>query len=287
MALPIKKIAVINDVSGFGRCSLTAAIPVISALGVECCPLVTSVLSSQTGFDSFYLRDLTDDIEPCAEEWKKLGVKFDAIFSGFIASARQGRIIGRFIDDFAAENTLVVVDPVMAEDGELCKCYDDECIRAIKELCQRASIITPNLSELCILCGEDYKKINSLCESELLSAVAEMSEKQSRGLNQAVITTGITLKNKRIGNGVFENGKFNVVSNEKYGDSFSGTGDIFTSIIAAQCVKGVSLLKAVEQACSFICKAVSVTMNDSSYVHRSYQPSGTYFEKVLGELTKL
>ncbi|MGN0468426.1 MAG: pyridoxamine kinase [Acutalibacteraceae bacterium] len=280
----MKKIAVINDLSGFGKCSLTAAIPIISALGVQCCPLVTSVLSNQTGYDSFYMRDFTDDMRPCMDEWKKLDVHFDAILSGFIANSRQGEIISEFIDTFADENTLVVVDPVMADDGELCKCYDDKSVRAIYDLCQKADIITPNLTELCLLCGESYSKIIALENENLLKKIEQMSKEQSGESGKTVITTGICLGKDEIANSVFENGRFDVIRTPRSGESFSGTGDIFSSFITAQSVKGVPMKKATEQAAGFILEAIETTVKDGFGENKHYEANGTNFEKILYKL---
>ena len=176
----MKKIAAVNDISGFGKCSLAVSIPVMASLGVQCCPLVTGVFSNQTGYDSFYCRDCTDDMVPCIEEWKKLGAEFDGILTGFIANSKQGEIINKLIDTFGKEGTVIAVDPVMADDGEIYKCYDDECVKAIVSLARRADIITPNLTELCLLSGKEYKKTISLKGDELLSAIREMSVLQNK-----------------------------------------------------------------------------------------------------------
>ena len=146
----MKKIAAVNDLSGFGKCSLTAALPVVSALGVQCCPLVTGVFSNQTGYDSFYCRDCTDDRVPCIEEWKKLHADFDGILTGFIANGKQGEIIHKLIDVFGNGKTVIAVDPVMADNGKMYDAYTHNTCMKIKELTKEADIITPNLTELCI-----------------------------------------------------------------------------------------------------------------------------------------
>ena len=234
----MKKIAVVNDLSGFGKCSLTAAIPVISALGVQCCPLVTGVFSNQTGYDSFYCRDFTNDMKPCLDEWKKLSASFDGILTGFISNSRQGEIISYMIDEFKTENTLVVVDPVMADDGEIYKCYDEKSVRAIINLTKKADIITPNLTELCVLCGREYNEITSLCETALFEEIHKMSRSLCTLPLRTVITTGIH-KDGKIANAVYDKGQFSVIFSPCESGSFSGTGDIFSSFITAQCEKGV------------------------------------------------
>ncbi|MCM1544049.1 MAG: pyridoxamine kinase [Ruminococcus sp.] len=280
----MKKIAAINDLSGFGKCSLTAAIPVISALGVQCCPLVTGVFSNQTGYDSFYCKDFTDDMNPCIEQWKKLGAKFDGILTGFISNSRQGKIISDFIDEFKTDETIVVVDPVMADDGEIYKCYDEESVNSIINLCKKADLITPNLTELCIICGEDYSKVITLSDGALFEKIKAMSEQCSGG-KCIVVTSGIHLQSKKIANTVFDGGSFDVVITDSAGESFSGTGDILSSFITAQYVKGVRVKDAVEQAAQFIYKAISATIEETGGNYRC--ADGTHFEKFLYTLTTL
>lgn len=281
----MKKIAAVNDLSGFGKCSLAAAIPIISALGVQCCPLVTGVFSNQTGYDSFYCRDCTDDMEPCIEEWKKLGAEFDGILTGFIANGKQGKIILKLIDTFRTENTVVAVDPVMADDGEIYKCYDEECVKAIVSLAEKADIITPNMTELCMLSSNDYHEIIKLKKDALLEKVREMSESQSRGGEKIVITSGIHLSEDKIANTVYENGRFDVIITNYHTGSFSGTGDILASFVTAQYIKGVPVSKAVEQASEFICKAIEETISDTKGKYN--RMDGVHFEKFLSGLGEL
>ena len=179
----MKKIAVINDLSGFGKCSLTAAIPVISAHGVQCCPLTTGIFSNQTGFDSYKYLDCTDIMQDFINEWKSLDVKFDGILSGFIANSKQGSIISDFIDDFKTPETLVVVDPVMADDGILYDCYDDNSVSQIIALTEKADIITPNLTELCIICDENYNETIKLPKEKLLDKIKGVCSLPKHGLH--------------------------------------------------------------------------------------------------------
>ena len=281
----MKKIAAVNDLSGFGKCSLTAAIPVISALGVQCCPLVTGVFSNQTGYDSFYCRDCTDDMEPCVEEWKKLYADFDGILTGFIANSKQGRIIHKLIDTFGKEGTVIAVDPVMADDGEVYKCYDEESVKAIMSLAQRADIITPNLTELCLLSGRNYDEVVSLKGDELLSAIREMSVLQNEEKTKIVVTSGIHISENAVANAVYDSGSFDVIVTPHYGGSFSGTGDILASFVTAQYIKGVSVKEAVKQASDFICKSIEETIKETKGEYN--RADGIHFEKHLSELGEL
>lgn len=281
----MKKIAVINDLSGFGKCSLTAAIPVISALKTQCCPIATAVLSNQTGYDDYYCKDLTEEMPQIIHGIKKLHTSFDGILTGFISNARQGKIIADFIDCFKTDGNLVVVDPVMADDGEIYACYDDECVRAIKSIAKKAQILTPNLTELSILCDEDFHIVNSLSEKNKLTAVQMMCESMNRKSENgiSIVVSGIHLENSIIANAVFDKGDFKTVPSKAIGGSFSGTGDILSSIITAKCVNGETLYKAVLCAAEFISKAITETVSSTN---GSCNPAdGVHFEKFLTDLT--
>lgn len=271
----MKKIATINDLSGFGKCSLGVALPIISAMGVQCCPLTTGVFSNQTGYPSYKSVDFTDYMESFINEWTKLNAKFDGIITGFIPNSKQGQIISTFIDKFKNEDTIVLVDPVMGDNGELYPCYDDESIVAIKNLAKKADIITPNLTELCCLCDEDYNAISSLPYNSLIEKIATMCDT----LKQTVITTGITLCDDEIATTVYENGKIDVVKSKKIAGSFSGTGDILASIIGASAVKGIPLLDATKMASDFITKSIEDTIRDTD---GKFNPAdGVHFENQL------
>ena len=151
-----KKIAVLNDLSGYGRCSLTAAMPVISALKVQCCPVVTAVLSNHAGYPECYMDDYTDRMEAYLEPWRKMGFEMDGIMTGFLGSARQASIVADFIRDFKRENTQVLVDPTMGDHGHLYSVCDEDLIEAMRELMQYADVVTPNLTEACALTDTLY-----------------------------------------------------------------------------------------------------------------------------------
>ena len=153
----LKRVAAVHDISGIGKCSLTAAIPVISAAGIETAVMPTAVLSTHTGnISGFTYRDLTDDLIPFAKHWKSLNVKFDGIYSGFLGSTKQVDIVCGFIDEFKTENTVVIVDPAMADGGKMYTTFDDEFANEMILLCRKADIIVPNLTEAAFLLGEEY-----------------------------------------------------------------------------------------------------------------------------------
>ncbi len=264
----MKKIAVVNDISGFGRCSLTAALPVISSFGIECCPLVTGVYSNQTGYDSYVSADLTDSLPGFIAEWKKLGAHFDAIVTGFVTGAKQGEIISSFIDDFR-NGAVVLVDPVMADDGVVYDGFDEARINAVKRLADKADIVTPNLHELCILSGREFSP--DITDSE----IREMAE----SLNApSVIVTGIKRGGKVV-TAVSSNGEFRIFTAEKRGHGFSGTGDILASYVASCIVGGEDVFTATEKAVRFIGKAIELTLSENP--ETPYRAEGIYFEKLL------
>ena len=236
-----KKIALINDFTGFGRCSIAVELPIISALKVQCCPLPTSIFSNHTGFDSYFFDDYTDRMERYVEEWKKLDLSFNGICSGFLGSSRQISIVKDFIKEFKTDDTIVVVDPVMGDYGKIYSTYTDEMCGLMKELVAGADIITPNITESCILTGTPYSDM--LYEKDIV----ELAEKLSMMGPEKVVITGI-VQGTFISNYCYER--------EKEGAQRSGTGDIFTSIIAADAVNGVDFHKSVKKASSFIKKCI-------------------------------
>ena len=196
-----KKIAVLNDLSGYGRCSLTAAMPVISALKVQCCPVVTAVLSNHAGYPECYMDDYTDRMEAYLEPWRKMGFEMDGIMTGFLGSARQASIVADFIRDFKRENTQVLVDPTMGDHGHLYSVCDEDLIEAMRELMQYADVVTPNLTEACALTDTLYQE-NGWSKRKLSDLTWKLHLLGAR----SVILTGV-VKGKQILNVIHERGK--------------------------------------------------------------------------------
>lgn len=270
----MKKIAVINDLSGFGKCSLAAALPVISALGIECCPLPTAILSNQTGYPSFFCTDYTENMPSYIEEWKKMGVKFDGILTGYLASEKQVDIILDFIENFG-ENSLVFVDPVMADDGVLYDTYNNELCEKVKKLTEKANIITPNLTELCILCGTDYAQLNREKDLGEIGALASALLSET---TETVVVTGIK-KEEYIYNLIVEKDGASVVKSKLLNGSYSGTGDLFSSIVCGAVTNGKSVIDAVTLATEFIFKSIK-----STPTKLGYEPDGVNFQEHLERL---
>jgi len=280
-----KKIAVINDLSGFGRCSLTAAIPTISVMGVQPCPLPTAVLSAQTGFPSYYCDDYTEKMEHFRQEWEKMGVQFDGIYTGFVASETQIRRIFRFLDTFYRESTFLLVDPVMGDEGRVYKLFTPELLRRMKELALRADVVTPNLTELCLLTGADYGELGRMKgEKEITEAAGELAEKLMESGPDTIVVTGIRFEDAQsgeqmIGNLAVDQSGRRLSAFPYIGGSFSGTGDLFASIIAGGIARGDDIFRTMDLAGEFVERA----MKDSAAegVERN---QGTNFEKYLGML---
>lgn len=255
----MKKIAVVNDISGFGRCSMTAALPVLSVLRTECCPLPTAILSNQTGYDSFYCNDFTEHLDPYLTEWHKLGARFDGILTGYLASARQADKILAFLDEFQTENTLYVCDPVMADDGRVYDTYDGALCEKIALLSKRANVLTPNLSELCLLTNTDFSALQAKsADVQYTNTIAEIAETLLSETLQTVVVTGVLIGDE-IGNIVVVKDGVSVVKSKRYGGSYSGTGDLFSAVLTGMLVNGETAQYAVEKAVRFLEMSIADT----------------------------
>lgn len=271
-----KKIAVINDMSGFGRCSLTVSLPIISYLGIQCCPLPTSILSNHMGYGEYFFDDYTDRMEEYIAKWKKLGLKFEGITSGFLGSVAQIEMVIRFIEEFRSGRTQVIVDPVMGDNGRIYATYTEEMCREIKKLTEYADIITPNLTECCRLTDTPYRE-TGWKEEELYGMVEKLMERGP----EKVVVTGI-LQGEFIASYVAEKGKKpKMIQVHKAGTERSGTGDVFASIIAADAVNGINFEESVKKASDFVRQGIlkSVELDIPS-------TDGVCFEEILYTLKR-
>lgn len=245
-----KKIAVINDFSGFGRCSIAVALPIISTLKVQCCPVPTSIFSNHTGFKSFFFDDYTQKMPAYINEWKKLDLQFDGITSGFLGSKKQIQIVTNFFKEFKRENTQIIVDPVMGDYGKIYPTYTDEMCIEMKKLIQYADIVTPNITELCILTDTPYKE--KWTRNELKKITKKLADQGPK----KIVVTGI-IQGDFIANFCYEQDKpTRMLRTHKVGTQRSGTGDIFASIIAADAINHVEFDKSVKKASNFIKKCI-------------------------------
>ncbi|MBQ9080294.1 MAG: pyridoxamine kinase [Clostridia bacterium] len=256
----MKKIAAIHDMSCFGRCALTVIIPILSAMGNQIVPIPTALLSTHTGgFEHPYFHDLSDDMEKIVAHLDALGVKFDAIYSGFLGSARQIAIVEDIIDRFGG-SCPVLVDPVMGDDGKLYSTYTDELVRGMARLCRRADIITPNLTEARFLTGMDIPEhIPDFASAQALALELCCRMRRELGVDKIVIT-GIHF-GEQIGNAVMVDGEVRLLSSSRLPRSFPGTGEVFTSTLLGEIVSGASLFEAADFAAEFTYKVIKHSQN--------------------------
>lgn len=285
----MKKIAVLNDLSGMGKCSLTAAIPVISVMGIQACPLPTAVLSAQTGFPSYYCDDYTDRMDAIMEEWKKMDFYPDGIYTGFLADARQADKAVEFIEQFAKEDTKILIDPVMGDNGEEYPIYTEALCEKMRFLVRRATVITPNLTEaLLLLYGARrahvlWKELSLMDEERLLKFTESTGKELSKEFDTEVVITGIDLpareNHQEIGNLICKDGVQTWVSTVKEGGSYSGTGDLFASVLSAGMVKGMDTVDSVRKAVKFLSKGIH-----DAVLEGTDRNEGICFERYLSEL---
>ena len=271
MAYP--KILTVQDISCVGQCSLTVALPVISACGVETCVLPSAVLSTHTaGFTGYTFRDLTDDMPAIKEHWKKEGIAFDAIYTGYLGSTRQ---IGHVADLFAEVGTdycLKIVDPAMADNGKLYVGFDRAFVEAMKGLCAKTDFIIPNLTEACFLTDTEYKtEYDRSYIDGILEKLTAMGCKN-------VIFTGVSYVPDRTGVVVLENGEYSYYEHEKLPTSYHGTGDIYASAFVGALTRGKSAYDAARIAAEFVLACMRETAQEENHWY------GTKFEPVLGKL---
>ncbi|WP_297872498.1 pyridoxamine kinase [uncultured Oscillibacter sp.] len=269
--------AAIHDLSGFGRCSLTVAIPILSAMGIQCCPLPTAFLSTHTGgFQGFTFLDMTEELPRIARHWKSLDLRFQAIYSGFLGSERQIDIVADFIRTFRTRDAIVVVDPVMGDDGRAYQTYTPAMCAGMCRLAELADVITPNLTEAAFLLDRDY---SALDRSE--AGLRRLTEELSLGGTRSVALTGASLEAGKTGAVCFDarTGRTQAVQTDFIVHPLHGTGDVFASVLTGALLRGRSLAEAAEQAVEFI-RACAVRTVEQDLPLRE----GVDFEPLLGLL---
>ena len=260
----MKKVVTIQDISCFGKCSTTVALPVISAMGVECAVIPTAVLSTHTaGFKGFTFRDLTEDIPAVTEHWKREGLTFDGLYTGYLGSPEQAAMIESFIDKIAP--AYVFVDPAMADNGKLYTGFGPEIVTAMKHLCDRADIIVPNITEAALMLGAEYREPGSYDEAYIRDLLVRLTE---NGAKTAAIT-GVRYKDRPDEQGIVawnrENGTFTAYFHENLPVSFHGTGDLYAAVMFAALVLGKPLEGAMRIAATNVLNAIRATMDDPDY----------------------
>lgn len=268
----MKRILTIQDISCIGKCSLTVALPIISAFGVETAVLPTAVLSAHTMFDGFTFRDLTDDIVPITEHWKKEKITFDSIYTGYLGSARQIDLISHLFSEFKTTDNLIIVDPVMADNGKLYPGFDKAFSANMAKLCQKADIIVPNITEASFMTGMDYK------ENYDESYIREMMKKLSALGARLSILTGVSFDKDKIGVMGYDREKdeYFYYENKRIDAVFHGTGDIFSSTFTGALSREKTWKEAIPIAADYTARCIQLTVDDDN---RSWY--GVNFEEAI------
>ena len=245
-----KNILAVHDISCIGRCSLTVALPVISAAGIITSVMPTAVLSSQTGnFTGYTFRDLTEDMLPIADHWQKLNKSFDAVYTGYLGSKQQLEIVAELINRF---KTLTIVDPVMADHGKLYEGFTAEFVTGMGNLCKKADVITPNITEALFILGKEYKE--GPYAKEYIYGILE-----KLGREKKVVLTGVHLNEKEYGAAAYDNGNVHFALAKRAPGQYHGTGDLFASVLTAALVSGSSLNHATDIAVKFTADSIERT----------------------------
>jgi len=269
----MKRIITVQDISCVGKCSLTVALPVISAMGVEACVLPTAVLSTHTAFKGFTFRDLTADISNITAHWKQEKIGFDAIYTGYLGSFEQIELMHSLISDFGGGSTRVIVDPCMGDNGALYSGFTPDFAKAMAGLCSKADVIVPNLTEASFMLGIPY------VESGYTKEYIEDLVQKLAGLGaRRVVLKGVSFDDKKLGIVSYDSQtqKISWYFHEKMPQSFHGTGDIFASVLTGALVRGFELQEACRLAADFVVEAIRATLS-----HKDYNWYGVDFESAI------
>lgn len=271
------RVAAIHDISGFGKCSLTVVLPILSAAGLEACAVPTAILSTHTGgFEGFTYRDLTDDIMPLYDHWKSLGIHFDAAYSGYLGSHAQLGIVSDIYKSMHADGTKIIVDPVMADNGKLYTLFDESFPLGMRSLCEMADVIIPNITEAALMLGEPYREGPYTREyiEGLLVKLAELP-------SELAVLTGVHFNDNELGAACIDvkTGKIEYAMSGRVPGAYHGTGDIFASMLTAGLLLGKSPRDAMQRAADFTADAAKRTLDAGRGVKY-----GVYFEAGLKDL---
>lgn len=277
----MKRIVSIQDISCFGKCSLTVALPITSAMGIETCVIPTAVLSTHTGsgFEGYTYHDLTSDIPAIAAHWKRLGLQFDAICTGYLGSLDQIKMVLDFFDDFAAKGNKIIVDPVLGDKGIYYKGFNDTFAHEMRKLCSKADVIMPNLTEASLLLGEPY--CGECCgEGKVKEFLRRLSDLGARH----VIITGVALDERRQGVMSFdrETGEYYTYLSENIPGYFHSTGDVFSATLAGALVKEFPLDKSIRIAVDFTVDCIRHTVG-----HEKEHWYSVRFEECIPDLIRM
>ncbi len=268
------RILTIQDISCVGQCSLTVALPILSACGIETAILPSAVLSTHTGgFTGFTFRDLSDDMPSIAAHWVKEGIKFDAVYTGYLGSIKQIEYVKNICASCLKEGGKKIFDPAMADNGALYSIFDVAYAKEMRTLCDMADIILPNITEACFMTDIEYKtEYDKDYIMSLLKALAVN--------NQTVVLTGVSYKPETTGVVVYENGEYSYYEHQKISKGCHGTGDVYASAFTGALMRGKTTFEAAKIAADYVVECIKHTQNDPSHWY------GVKFEAKLPELIK-
>ena len=275
----LKRVAAIHDISGFGKCSLTVALPILSAAGIETTVLPTAVLSTHTGgISGFTYRDLTEDIAPITAHWKSLDIRFDAIYTGFLGSFEQLELVTRFFETFKTNDTIILVDPVMADNGELYKIFSPEFALGMRKLCEKADIIVPNLTEAALMIEEPYNPgpYTEGYIEDILKKLSALGPKK-------IVLTGVFFDDEELGAATYDalTGEIAYAFEKRVPGYFHGTGDVFGSALLSALMNDFSLNESAAIAVRFTASAIRKTAAAGTDIR-----FGVDFEHTIPEFLK-
>jgi pyridoxine kinase len=275
----LRRVAAIHDFSGFGKCSLTVALPILSAAGIEVSAMPTALLSTHTGgIEGYTYLDTTSEMRPFGKHWKKLGIGFDAIYTGFLGSFEQLDIVKDFIDSFKTENNFVLVDPVMADNGELYKIFTPEFAAGMRDVCRKADLIVPNATEAALLLGEEYNPgpYTEDYVEHLLRRLSDLGPKY-------VALTGMYFTDGEIGAATFDSltGRIDYSLVPKVPGMYHGPGDVYASAMLAAMLNGFSLDKAAAIAARYTAGSIRRTYEEGTDIR-----FGVNFEQGFPDLLR-
>ncbi len=278
-----KRLIAINDISGFGKCSLTVAIPIISAAGIETICMPTAVLSTHTGgFTGYTYRDLTCDMPDIGKHWKSINLNPDAIYSGFLGSFDQIDIVKKFADDFKTENNLFIADPCMADHGKMYVIFDDKFAKAMAELCAKADIILPNITEACFMTGMEF--IDGVQTEEYINTL--LNKLLDMGAKNAVLT-GVSLEEGKLGAACMSSDRLpHYYIIDKLPGAYHGTGDVFASAFCGALLNGKTIYESMSIAANYVCDCIRRTqsMDNPITYGVDFERGIPYYLKELGKI---
>ncbi|MBQ4129554.1 MAG: pyridoxamine kinase [Ruminococcus sp.] len=274
--MPYKRILTIQDISCLGQCSLTVALPIISACGHETCILPSAVLSTHTGgFSGYTVNDLSEDFPNIKKHWLKEGISFDAIYTGYLGSTKQIDYVVDIFDTLKRKDAKIIVDPAMADNGKLYWGFDEEYVKGMRYLCSKADIILPNITEACFLTGVEYKETY---DKEYIDTLVLKLSEICKG---TVIITGVSFNDLEIQVLINSKNEQTAYTHKKIDKIFHGTGDIFSSTFVGALMQGKTEFEAVKIASDYTLKCIENTVGDDSHWY------GTKFETAIPQLVRM